>query len=74
MNKIIVTILLLSFPIFTKAALYERLNGKAYYDDIANLTWLANGNYAEYGPLNDGGYSGPIRSPILEHSDHLIWF
>ncbi|MCP4275606.1 MAG: helix-turn-helix domain-containing protein, partial [Gammaproteobacteria bacterium] len=22
----------------------------------------------------EGAYSGPIRSSILEHSDHLIWF
>ena len=30
----------------TNAALIERLGGLAYYDDVANLTWLANANAA----------------------------
>ena len=29
------------------AALVERLGGLAYYDDVANLTWLADANYAQ---------------------------
>jgi len=29
------------------AALLSRLGGQAYYDDVANLTWLANANYAQ---------------------------
>lgn len=29
------------------AALIERLGGLAYYDDVANLTWLADANYAQ---------------------------
>ena len=28
------------------AALIERLGGLAYYDDVNNLTWLADANYA----------------------------
>ena len=30
----------------TSAALIERLGGQAYYDDVANLTWLADANAA----------------------------
>ncbi len=29
------------------AALIERLGGQAYYDDVADLTWLADANYAQ---------------------------
>lgn len=29
------------------AALIERLGGLAYYDDVADLTWLADANYAQ---------------------------
>ena len=29
------------------AALVERLGGQAYYDDVADLTWLADANYAQ---------------------------
>lgn len=29
------------------AALLERLGGLAYYDDVADLTWLADANYAQ---------------------------
>ena len=31
----------------TSAALIERLGGLAYYDDVADLTWLADANYAK---------------------------
>jgi len=41
------------------AALVSRLGGLAYYDDVANLTWLAdtnpvNGTAFNYGFTNDG--------------------
>ena len=39
-----VTALVLSTT--ASAALVERLGGLAYYDDVANLTWLADANYA----------------------------
>jgi len=29
------------------AALVSRLSGQAYYDDVADLTWLADANYAQ---------------------------
>jgi hypothetical protein len=28
------------------AALYSRLNGQAYYDDVLNVTWIADANFA----------------------------
>lgn len=31
-----------------QATLSYRLNGKAVYDDVANLTWLQDANYANY--------------------------
>jgi hypothetical protein len=34
------------FSTTSSAALLERLDGLAYYDDIADLTWLADANYA----------------------------
>ena len=38
------------------AALLSRLNGQAYYDDVANLTWLADANYAQTSGYDaDGG-------------------
>jgi hypothetical protein len=29
---------------YSHAALFERLNGLAFYDDVSNLTWLSNAN------------------------------
>ncbi len=37
---------ILVFSTSTCAALLERLGGLAYYDDVADLTWLADANYA----------------------------
>lgn len=39
-------------------ALLERLGGLAYYDDEANLTWLADANYAATQYANSGGTEG----------------
>ncbi|RDH85023.1 MAG: hypothetical protein DIZ80_03135 [endosymbiont of Galathealinum brachiosum] len=41
------------------AALIERLGGLAYYDDVADLTWLADSNYARV--TGDGGPSGAMN-------------
>ena len=38
------TIILISNTV--NAALLERLNGRAYYDDDSNLTWLADASYS----------------------------
>lgn len=40
------------------AALLERLGGLAYYDDVANLTWLSDANYASTQYINSGGDEG----------------
>jgi hypothetical protein len=42
---------LLSFS--ANAALLSRLSGQAYYDDVLNITWLADANYAQ-----TSGYDG----------------
>ncbi|MDH5190707.1 MAG: VPLPA-CTERM sorting domain-containing protein [Gammaproteobacteria bacterium] len=39
--------LLFSFAHISNAALISRLGGLAYYDTDANLTWLADANYAQ---------------------------
>lgn len=31
----------------TNAALFSRMGGDAYYDDVLNITWLADANYAQ---------------------------
>ena len=42
------------------AALVSRLGGLAYYDTDADLTWLADANYAK-----SSGYDGDGRMVIL---------
>lgn len=37
------------------AALIERLDGMAYYDDVADLTWLADAKYAMTSGYDDDG-------------------
>jgi len=39
----------------TSAALIERLGGLAYYDDQADLTWLADANYAKTSGYHSDG-------------------
>jgi len=45
--KLALTSTLLTFSTYTNAALVERLGGLAYYDTEADLTWLADANYAQ---------------------------
>ena len=49
-----VTVLFLSTT--ANAALIERLGGLAYYDTDANLTWLADANYAQTSGYDADGY------------------
>lgn len=42
----IFSIAILSVPVMVNAALFSRLGGLAYYDDVADLTWLADANAA----------------------------
>ena len=39
-----------------EAALVTRLGGKAIYDDVANLTWLQDANYAKTSGYDADGY------------------
>lgn len=48
----------------TNAALLERLSGLAYYDDVANLTWLADAN-AGAGSIYDDG--------LLSNDGRMSW-
>jgi len=38
------------------AALVPRLGGQAYYDDVADLTWLADANYAQTSGYDADGF------------------
>lgn len=44
--KITSAVIILILSTSVNAALVERLGGLAYYDDVANLTWLADANAA----------------------------
>lgn len=45
-TKVIPSVMLLAFSTSASAALYERLGGMAYYDDVSNVTWLSDANMA----------------------------
>ncbi len=47
------------------AALIERLGGQAYYDDVANLTWLADANHAMT--------SGHDADGLMNWYDSMAW-
>lgn len=54
------------------AALLERLGGLAYYDDVADLTWLADANAMDgAGPFNDGMVS--LDEAKLWVSQHQVF-
>jgi len=44
--KYVATAIALVLSTNANAALLERLGGLAYYDDVADLTWLADANNA----------------------------
>jgi len=48
------------------AALVSRLGGQAYYDDVANLTWLADANYA-----NTSGYAAANANGLGFNSNNI---
>ena len=50
---------LLTFSV--NAALVQRLGGLAYYDDEANLTWLADANYSYTNPDDTVEAYGPVN-------------
>ncbi|MDH5484389.1 MAG: VPLPA-CTERM sorting domain-containing protein [Gammaproteobacteria bacterium] len=46
----------ITFSTATNAALVERLGGLAYYDTVADLTWLADANYARTSGYDANGH------------------
>lgn len=53
--KIAATAFFLSFSVNLNAALLERLGGLAYYDDVADLTWLTDASAGAASIYDDGG-------------------
>ena len=51
---------LLSLPSVAEATLSSRAGGLAYYDDVLNITWLADPNYANTSGFTDG-YDGAMK-------------
>ena len=47
MRNYLLTAFLVALPLTANSALLERLGGLAYYDTDADLTWLADANYAQ---------------------------
>lgn len=49
--KLVTVVITLTISSQTNAALFERLNGLAYYDDVLDITWMANADALadEYG-------------------------
>lgn len=51
---------LLSLPNTAEATLFSRAGGLAYYDDLLNITWLADPNYANTSGFTFG-YDGAMK-------------
>lgn len=74
--KIVLALTALVLSNSANAALIERLDGMAYYDDVADLTWLSDANYAHttgytatlYTPANATWFNGRMYLP-----DALTW-
>jgi len=49
----------------SNAALIERLGGLAYYDDVADLTWLADANYSATQFASSGGTEGDADGRMI---------
>ena len=56
MLKQLLATCMIVLPLTANSALLERLGGLAYYDDVADLTWLADAN-AGAGSVYDNGVS-----------------
>lgn len=58
MEEILIIALTIVSSTSVNATLVERLGGRAYYDDVAKLTWLADANYSATQYANSGGTEG----------------
>ena len=55
MKRVLMALVLGAFSIGANAALISRIGGTAYYDDILDVTWLTNMNYAMTSGYDDDG-------------------
>ncbi|HEY9201635.1 MAG TPA: hypothetical protein VIQ81_08570 [Gammaproteobacteria bacterium] len=72
--KLILRIVFLysTFTFCTNAALIERLDGLAYYDDVLDITWLADANFAATESFGVNGISS-YQYPSLELGGGMSW-
>jgi hypothetical protein len=54
-------LLLLALPGVAQATLISRLSGQAYYDDVLDITWLANANLAAGNTFGVGGIRNELE-------------
>ena len=59
------TVIALALSSSANAQLIERLGGLAYYDDVANLTWISDANYAQT--------SGDHATGIMNWNEANTW-
>lgn len=52
----VVGMVLLAMGTSTQAALLSRAGGQAYYDDVSNITWIADANLAGTSGYDNDGY------------------
>lgn len=70
------TLMLASNPV--GAALVERLGGRAFYDDVLDITWLADANYAKTSGFADANSNGGLNPNVetdgrLEYYTAIAW-
>lgn len=70
LKSIIAAGILLGFVGTAQAALLSRLSGQAYYDDVLNITWLADANLAA---TNTFGLSGMDPSGQMNWGTANTW-
>lgn len=69
MKKVITsTFLIMLLASSANAALLSRLSGQAYYDDVLDITWLADANYAK-----TSGYSGADAYGRMSWDNAQTW-
>ncbi len=65
MFRTITALTLILASLGAHAALLSRLSGQAYYDDVLDITWLADANYAQT--------SGHDADGLMTWSASLAW-
>ena len=67
MKSLVLAAITLIWSTNINAALFERLGGLTYYDDVLDITWLADGYYLQNDP--GGSYGG--TAPWLRVNDWI---